>query len=704
MPKILRIIPLLENLLFFWLGLALVLSLAGERLEIPPVLQVMGRTHPLLLHFPIVLLLMAVGLFWVAEGKLKTAAGQLLLAGANLTGVTVVAGLLLAAEEYGGEALVWHQWLGLISLGLSILIYFYRNESARFLKLSTLTLAVAITLTGHFGANLTHGEDFLLAPIQSKETEFVAMEDAEVFRHLVQPILEAKCIACHKEGKIKGELRMDEIAGLQKGGKTGPFVVPGDLNESLLIQRINLPKDNEEHMPPKNKAQLTEQELEILQLWVASGASLEQKVTELKQEEPLFRFASEKFTVEKTYTFKSASESDIKSLNNFFRKVSPVYPGFPALEVSYFGTSAFDPSSLRDLKKISGQTVKLNLNRMPLGGVDMGFLKDFENLEELQLNFTGIRGGQLTVLSRLENLKNLAISGNELGDGAVTELGKLKNLKRLFFWQSGLDDNQQEELKKALPQTTIDFGFSGKGLLYELNAPKIGIEAAIFKDSIELKLSHPIRSTDIRYTLDGTVPDSSASPKYSPGIWIKTSTEIRARAFAQDWIGSDEATVSVFKSGIKAKEVSLRKDPIPRYKANGSITLIDGIKGKANHTSGEWLGYQLTPLEAEIDLDTGQRPIELTLSLLYHESAHIFTPEKVNIWLYTGTGWDKVPTEIPSQPTKIRETRFGLLKYPLPEKEFSRIKIEVIPVSKLPAWHPGAGSKGWVFMDEILLN
>jgi hypothetical protein len=40
----------------------------------------------------------------------------------------------------------------------------------------------------------------------------------------------------------------------------------------------------------------------------------------------------------------------------------------------------------------------------------------------------------------------------------------------------------------------------------------------------------------------------------------------------------------------------------------------------------------------------------------------------------------------------------------LPDKEFERIKIEVIPVSKLPAWHPRAGSKGWVFIDEILLN
>ncbi|WP_332913058.1 c-type cytochrome domain-containing protein [Algoriphagus boritolerans] len=413
MPKVSRIIPILENLLFFWLGLALVLSLAGDRLSIPPILQVLGRAHPLILHFPIVLLLMAVGLLWVSDERLKRAGAQILLVGGNLTGITVVAGLILASEEYEGDALVWHQWLGVASLLLSVLIYFFREKSGKFVRISTGTLALAIILTGHFGANLTHGEDFLLAPIQSKEVDLVTLEEAEVFQHLVQPILEAKCIACHKEGKVKGELRMDQLAGLQKGGKNGPFVVPGDLEKSLLIRRINLPKEEKEHMPPKNKTQLTDEEIEILEAWVAAGASFDQKVTELKAEEPLFQLASNKFTAQKSYSFDPASESTIKDLNNFFRKVNTVFPGSPALEVAYYGSSTFDPSSLKELKKVREQVVKINLNRMPLADVDLGILGDFSNLEELQLNTTGITPTQLSSLEKLQNLRNLALSGNQ---------------------------------------------------------------------------------------------------------------------------------------------------------------------------------------------------------------------------------------------------------------------------------------------------
>lgn len=704
MPKVSRIIPILENLLFFWLGLALVLSLAGDNLTIPPILQVLGRAHPLILHFPIVLLLMAVALFWIKDEKLKEIGTWILLLGANLTGVTVLAGLLLANEDYDGDMLIWHQWLGVASLGLAVLIYFYRNKSSQFLKISTGTLALAIILTGHFGADLTHGENFLLAPIQTQEVEFVALEDAEVFQHMVKPILEAKCIACHKEGKEKGELRLDDLAGLQKGGKNGLFVVPGDLKESLLIQRIHLPEDSKEHMPPKNKAQLTDEELEILQLWVEAGSSFGQKVTELKSEGPLYQLASNRFSNQKNYTFDAASDSDIKKLNNFFRKVTPVFPGSPALEIAYYGTSAFDPASLKDLKSIKGQVVKLNLNRMPLESADLGFLRDFQNLEELQMNFTGITATQISNLEGLENLRNLALSGNNLGPDAVTALSKLQQVKRFFLWNSGLDEAAQQSLSKALPSAHIDFGFDGKGIIYALNPPKITFDREVFQDSMEVVLSHPIRTAEIRYTWDGTEPDSISSPVYTGSLWVKKTGQLRAKAFAKDWIGSLTADNALFKAGIKPKSYALAFEPNVKYSAKGATSLFDGVKGKNSHGSGNWLGFTDTPLELEIYLSDGSSPKEISFSILLNEIAYLFPPEKVEIWTGSQQGWQKLPNPELAQSSKIDEVRFGVLTFPLPETAFEKVKIRISPISKLPAWHLGAGAKGWVFVDEVLLN
>ncbi len=704
MPKVSRINSILENLLFFWLGLAFILSVAGDSLQIPAPLQVLGRTHPLLLHFPIVLLLMAIALLWLRDKKLKKAGAQILLFGANLTGITVIAGLILASEDYEGDALVWHQWLGVGSLFLAVLIYFFREKSMIFLRASSATLALLIVLTGHFGANLTHGEDFLLAPIRSNEIELVALEDAEVFQHLVQPILEAKCIACHKEGKIKGELRMDQLVGLQKGGKNGPFVIPGDMEKSLLIQRINLPKEEKEHMPPKNKAQLTDEEIEILEAWVAAGASFDQKVTELKSEEPLFQLASNKFSNQKIYTFDPAPDSDIYDLNNFFRKVNPVFPGSPALEVAYYGISTFDPTSLKDLKKVKEQVVKLNLNRMPLDAMDLSFLRDFPNLEELQLNFTGVTSAQLSNLEKLENLRNLALSGNQFNGEGVKDLSKLQQVRKLFLWNSGLNDTEKEELKKVLLNTQIDFGFDGKGVIYALNPPKIEFDKVLFQDSIELVISHPIRTAEIRYTLDGSEPDSIQSPVYSKPIWINKTAQIRTKAFAPEWNGSPIVSTLLFKEGIKPQSYKLASEPHTRYSAKGATSLFDGVKGKTNHTSGDWLGFTDTPLEIEVFLDTSSKPKTIDLSILLNEGAYLFPPESVEIWTGNQTGWEKIP-ETPTQASsKLEEVRFGVLSYSLPETDFEKLKIRLKPISKLPAWHPGAGAKGWVFVDEIILN
>ncbi len=704
MSRYSRSIFWLENLLFFWCGLTLILVIGGENLVLPVWLQVAGRLHPLLLHFPIVLLLLAVALLWMKEESWRKFGKNLLLFGANFTGITVVAGLLLATEDYEGDALAWHKWLGVISFGLTVGIYFFLEKVENVFRVAGSGLSVLILLTGHFGANLTHGEDFLFAPLMPKEEKIIALEEAEVFRDLVQPIFESKCISCHKEGKIKGELRMDHLEGIQKGGKSGPFILAGNLDESLLIQRIHLPLENEEHMPPKNKIQLTEEEIEILRLWVLSGASFEQKVLELPQEEPLFQLASNKFSAEKSYSFSAANDQDIQELNNFFRKVKPLYPGSPALEVAYFGASTFDPASLSDLNAVKEQVVKINLNRMPLENTDLSFLSGFQNLEDVQLNFTGIKSDQLEGLINAPNLKSLAISGNPFGDDGVATLKKLTQLKRLFIWQSGLTDKAKTELTETLKGVKIDFGFKDEGIIYPLNSPKIDFEKVMFKGTAEVKITHPINSVEIRYTLDGSEPDSINSKVYSEPISLTKTSQIRAKAFAKGWIGSEDTKALLFKEGLKPKSYKLTDEPHKSYKAKGATTLFDGVKGKANHTSGEWLGYTDGPLEIEVFLEKGQKPKTVELSLLLHEGAYIFPPESVEIWTGTAGNWSKLTIPSITQSTKTEEIRFGLLAYDLPSTAFDQVKIKLKPVAKLPSWHQGAGSKGWVFVDEIVLD
>jgi len=696
---------LLENTLFVWLGLAITLTIGGENLLLPDWVEVIGRSHPLILHFPIVLLLFGLMFFWIPNLKEKPEIKEFgevsFLIGCNFAGITVMAGLILAQEDYEGASLEWHKWGGLAVYGLSVLLYFFRNQPIKLSKSLSAIIAVGVLLTGHWGADLTHGENFLLAPILKEDQETLALNEAEVFRDVVQPILQSKCLSCHKEGKIKGELRMDLIEHIKKGGKSGPFVVSGDFENSLLVTRINLPLEEKKHMPPKNKIQLTEDEKTILLDWVYNGASFNQKLEEVDHQTELFQLASQKFNTEETYGFKSADPESILELNNFFREITPLYPESPALVVSYFGISAFDPSSLNELKEIGEQVVQLNLNKMPLNGVSFGFLSNFPNLRELQANFTDLTSEEVSEISKLQSLTSLAISGNEIDENSLRSLAQMKGLQKLFLWQTGLNELEKEQLRKDLPETQIEYGFDGSGVVYDLNSPTIIAEVNMFADSTKLEMTHPIKTVEIRYSTNGEDPDSISSPVYNGPFWIKKTAEVKAIAFAKDWNRSPSSSVLLFRSGNPPADLKLITQPNPNYFGKGGKTLIDQIKGKNNHTSGEWLGYQDEDAEIEITLAEGQKPKKLTVSLLYHESAYIFPPTQVEIWINSNSGWEKIVNDIPNQSKDIKPSRFEALNYEMPNKSYSKVKIKMKTIQSLPKWHPGAGSKGWVFIDEI---
>jgi hypothetical protein len=87
----------------------------------------------------------------------------------------------------------------------------------------------------------------------------------------VQPIFEAKCLECHNPNKVKGKLLMDTAANLLKGGETGAGLVAGQPDKSLIVERIVLPKDHDDIMPPKG-GPLAANEIATIKQWIAEGA------------------------------------------------------------------------------------------------------------------------------------------------------------------------------------------------------------------------------------------------------------------------------------------------------------------------------------------------------------------------------------------------------------------------------------------------
>ena len=97
-------------------------------------------------------------------------------------------------------------------------------------------------------------------------------DQLDFFEKKVKPVLADHCYKCHsnESGKAKGGLLLDSRKAAQKGGDTGPAVVPGDLSKSLLITAINY-KDKDLQMPPKGE-KLSDQQIADLTEWVKMGA------------------------------------------------------------------------------------------------------------------------------------------------------------------------------------------------------------------------------------------------------------------------------------------------------------------------------------------------------------------------------------------------------------------------------------------------
>ena len=110
-------------------------------------------------------------------------------------------------------------------------------------------------------------------------------EHLEFFEKKIRPVLVDHCYKCHsvESGKSKGGLFVDSREGLLKGGTSGPAVIPGDPESSLLVKAIRH-SDDELEMPPKEK--LSALVVSDFETWIKLGASDPRKATAAKIEAP----------------------------------------------------------------------------------------------------------------------------------------------------------------------------------------------------------------------------------------------------------------------------------------------------------------------------------------------------------------------------------------------------------------------------------
>jgi hypothetical protein len=271
----------------------------------PDIVLFLGRFHMLVLHIPIgvfvLILLQEIGAMVMRRADARPSRFALAL-GMISAVVAALAGFLLyhgSDDDYAGNELAErHLWAGMAFAVAAIATWLARlwadamGANPVWYRLMLFATFGIMTFAGHDGASMTHGRDYLTqyAPTwlsgmlgdekKPSVPEVVKLVDPVVYTEIIAPILERRCVSCHNAEKSKGYYRMDTYELLVKGGLEGEGLKPGSAAESHIVKLIELPIDDDMHMPPDGKPQVTAAELRVLRWWIDQGADPAKKLSE----------------------------------------------------------------------------------------------------------------------------------------------------------------------------------------------------------------------------------------------------------------------------------------------------------------------------------------------------------------------------------------------------------------------------------------
>ena len=235
-------------------------------------------------------------------------------------------------------------------------------------------------------------------------------------------------------------------------------------------------------------------------------------------------------------------------------------------------------------------------------------------------------------------------------------------------------------------------------------SPNFTVDSIFFKNYATINFRTAIANTELRYTTDTSSVTSNSKLITSP-LKVDKSSLLKAKAYHPDFKESEAIKIQLkkVKHSISNATVTINPMPSDSYPANGPSSLTDlksgTIQFKKNNT---WLGFNTNEVTIKIDLEKELSLSTITLHTLTAQGDWIFAPEE--IFIYSNSKLiGNYNNKNASSQTKESPT-IDFIDVPVTANTYSSFTITIKSLDKIPAWHPGANSTPWFFIDEIIVE
>jgi uncharacterized membrane protein len=698
--------------------------------QLPPWIKVTGRLHPMVLHFPIAMLLLIAFLELLSIGSKNTrvsltdntASATVNNAATHtidlLLGVTAFTAALAAICGffllYGGgyensNDLYWHKISGIITSLIAGLLSWLRGIKKVFYFPALITGCIMLIVTGHLGSSVTHGDDFITAPLMAKRKKIKDINQAVVYEDMIQPILDDKCIGCHNPNKRKGELLLTGYKELLKGGENGAVFVPGNADSSVLYNLLLLPPNDDRHMPPEGKPQPDAGEIAIIRWWISNGADPKQKFKDSKSPDSIAKIIRSKYDAGSALDQLDIDFADIDLINkldNNDRGVKQLSLEKPYINIFMANRKSISNSEIEELLPLKDQITGIDLNYSNVTNEQVKMIAGFPHLRAIHFENSNINDSAVSIITGLKYLEYLNVSNTKVSNAVLDLASKIKSLNRLFLYETDVNVDRITVFRKTKPGVGVGYTPDlSKDTLYrgKLTDPQVTIDSNMFLNYATVKMNYRLKGVDIYYTLDGREPDST-STVYKDSFRIDSSSTLKVIASRAGWLNSKTLSYKFEKAAQKFVNAKLENQPDKRYPGNGDSSLIDFKRGAVDGADEYYIGFEGTDMIAWLDLGNKCSLTGLSASYLVNHGSFVLAPAQLEVWAATEDGKKLNRLGVVSthesglQKNAVRK----VLSLKFPRQSLRYIIVKIKNGGKLPSWHPSKGSRSWIFIDEII--